>query len=417
MLSVVTYEIARARLRADREGLVREGTRRMLAAALATEVDDYLSAHAAKCDERGRRLVVCNGHARQREGDDRCWCGCGPCSAAGRSQGRLKDGPASSLPLSDISALVPQSHDRRNVAAAVPARAVHRRLRPGPGGVPRLSDRAISRGRELAAARLAGRIRDFLSRRSVGPRPRLRLGGGYPLQGAPEAGPAVLSGGRGVVPTAPRSWSQPATAKAKRPSGKRPTGESAAGDPRRGMRPVVGSVLARWSCGRPCGAPRLLVSSVTGFIRPQMCRSALPACSPARKAPGAVRDAPGPQRRAAHHRGIRADYGVKSPKAGGQFTDDAEELVKFFHFLDRAPGSTSRSATRSSRPWSGSGRTSSRPQAPRPRALPWPSVPAGRSRPLAGGQRLAPGRTRTRSHFDKGVMVERLDDDPQGGRA
>jgi putative transposase len=31
------------------------------------EVDDYLAAHAAERDEHGRRLVVRNGHARQRE--------------------------------------------------------------------------------------------------------------------------------------------------------------------------------------------------------------------------------------------------------------------------------------------------------------------------------------------------------------
>jgi putative transposase len=39
----------------------------MLAAALEAEVDDYLAAHAAEQDEHGRRLVVGNGHARQRE--------------------------------------------------------------------------------------------------------------------------------------------------------------------------------------------------------------------------------------------------------------------------------------------------------------------------------------------------------------
>jgi putative transposase len=38
----------------------------MLAAALEAEVDAYLTAHAAEGDEGGRRLVVGNGHARQR---------------------------------------------------------------------------------------------------------------------------------------------------------------------------------------------------------------------------------------------------------------------------------------------------------------------------------------------------------------
>jgi hypothetical protein len=34
---------------------------------LEAEIDDYLAAHAAERDERGRRLVVRNGHARQRQ--------------------------------------------------------------------------------------------------------------------------------------------------------------------------------------------------------------------------------------------------------------------------------------------------------------------------------------------------------------
>ena len=46
---------------------MREGARRMLAAALEAEVDEYLAAHAAERDEGGRRLVVRNGHARQRQ--------------------------------------------------------------------------------------------------------------------------------------------------------------------------------------------------------------------------------------------------------------------------------------------------------------------------------------------------------------
>jgi transposase-like protein len=67
MLSVVADEAARAVLQVDLDELVREGARRMLAAALEAEVDDYLAACAAERDEGGRRLVVRNGHARQRE--------------------------------------------------------------------------------------------------------------------------------------------------------------------------------------------------------------------------------------------------------------------------------------------------------------------------------------------------------------
>jgi putative transposase len=66
MLSVVADEQVRAELRMDLDELAREGARRMLAAALEAEVDDYLVACAAERDEGGRRLVVRNGHARQR---------------------------------------------------------------------------------------------------------------------------------------------------------------------------------------------------------------------------------------------------------------------------------------------------------------------------------------------------------------
>jgi putative transposase len=67
MLSVVTDAQAQDELRLDLDAIVREGARRMLAAALEAEVDQYLAAAAAKRDERGRRLVVRNGHARRRE--------------------------------------------------------------------------------------------------------------------------------------------------------------------------------------------------------------------------------------------------------------------------------------------------------------------------------------------------------------
>jgi putative transposase len=66
MLSVVTDAQVQDELHLDLDELVREGARRMLAAALEAEVDGYLAAHAAERDESGRRLVVRNGHARQR---------------------------------------------------------------------------------------------------------------------------------------------------------------------------------------------------------------------------------------------------------------------------------------------------------------------------------------------------------------
>jgi transposase-like protein len=47
--------------------IVRDGARRMLAAALEAEVAAYVAAHVDEVDEDGRRLVVRNGHARARQ--------------------------------------------------------------------------------------------------------------------------------------------------------------------------------------------------------------------------------------------------------------------------------------------------------------------------------------------------------------
>ena len=46
--------------------LAREGARRMIAAALEAEVDEYVASFTDEVDEDGRRLVVRNGHARER---------------------------------------------------------------------------------------------------------------------------------------------------------------------------------------------------------------------------------------------------------------------------------------------------------------------------------------------------------------
>ena len=48
------------------DGLAREGARRMIAAALEAEVDEYVSSFTDEVDEDGKRLVVRNGRARER---------------------------------------------------------------------------------------------------------------------------------------------------------------------------------------------------------------------------------------------------------------------------------------------------------------------------------------------------------------
>jgi len=47
--------------------IVRDGARRMLAAALQAEVAAYVEAHADQVDEEGHRLVVRNGSHAERE--------------------------------------------------------------------------------------------------------------------------------------------------------------------------------------------------------------------------------------------------------------------------------------------------------------------------------------------------------------
>ncbi|MFI6118097.1 hypothetical protein [Kitasatospora sp. NPDC051164] len=65
MLSVVTADCS-TQSGALIDEIVREGARRMLAAALEAEVNQYIAELTAWKDEHGRRLVVRNGHHRLR---------------------------------------------------------------------------------------------------------------------------------------------------------------------------------------------------------------------------------------------------------------------------------------------------------------------------------------------------------------
>ncbi len=66
MLTVVNDWAERAEMVLTLDEICREGARRMLAAALEAEVDEYISAFVEDLDEDGHRLVVRNGHARER---------------------------------------------------------------------------------------------------------------------------------------------------------------------------------------------------------------------------------------------------------------------------------------------------------------------------------------------------------------
>jgi putative transposase len=67
MLRVVADAPTSAEMTWSLDEIVREGARRMLAAALEAEVDAYVSGLVDELDEHGKRLVVRNGHAEARQ--------------------------------------------------------------------------------------------------------------------------------------------------------------------------------------------------------------------------------------------------------------------------------------------------------------------------------------------------------------
>ena len=66
MLAVVADDKTSTDISSALDEIVREGARRMLAAALEAEVDAYVSGLVNEVDENGKRLVVRNGHAEPR---------------------------------------------------------------------------------------------------------------------------------------------------------------------------------------------------------------------------------------------------------------------------------------------------------------------------------------------------------------
>jgi transposase-like protein len=66
MLRVAVEDDVRAELVLGLDEICKEGARRMLAAALESEVGSYVNAFADERNDRGHRLVVRNGHAESR---------------------------------------------------------------------------------------------------------------------------------------------------------------------------------------------------------------------------------------------------------------------------------------------------------------------------------------------------------------
>jgi putative transposase len=334
MLSVVADEQARAELRADLDELARAGARRMLAAALEAEVDDYLAAHTAERDEAGRRLVVRNGHARQRQVTT--VAGAIPVRAP-RVDDRRVD-PASGARMRFRSVILPPwCRKSPKVAEVVPLLYLHG-LSTGDfvpaleaffGSAAGLSAAAV--GRLLGAWQTDHEVfcrrdlsdRDYVYCWADGVHFRVRLEQarlcclvvvGVRADGTKEL-VAVADGEREST----ESWA-----------------ELLRDLRRRGMRaPVVAvgdGALGLWAALRD-------VFPATRHQRDWVHKAAnvlgcLPAAvqAGARKALSEIRDAPD---RGHAQRAIEVfarDYGVKWPKAVAKITDDAEELLCFFDF-------------------------------------------------------------------------------------
>jgi putative transposase len=334
MLSVVADEQARGELHADLDELAREGARRMLAAALEAEVDDYLAAHAAERDDGGRRLVVRNGHARQREVTT--VAGSIPVRTP-RVDDRRTD-PVSGERMRFRSVLLPPWCRRSpKVAEVLPLLYLHG-LSTGDfvpalegffGSAAGLSAAAV--GRLLAAWQadyqaFCGRAladRDYVYVWADGVHFRVRLEQarlcclvivGVRADGTKEL-VAVADGEREST----ESWS-----------------ELLRDLKRRGMRaPVVAvgdGALGLWAALRD-------VFPTTRHQRDWVHKVAnVLGCLPkavqagARKALSEIRDAPDRDHASRAIEVFARDYGVKWPKAVAKITDDAEELLTFFDF-------------------------------------------------------------------------------------
>jgi transposase-like protein len=129
-------ETTREQLSLDLDEIARQGAKKMLAQALRAEVDAYLKAAQGERDEHGRALVVRNGYHNERQ----VLCGAGVLEVrAPRINDRRVD-ETTGEPKRFRSAILPP-YMRRSpkvtevLPLAVPARALHRGLRAGSGGV------------------------------------------------------------------------------------------------------------------------------------------------------------------------------------------------------------------------------------------------------------------------------------------
>ncbi len=141
----------------------------MLAAALQSEVDACIAAFTDERDEAGRRLIVRNGYHQPREVLTSAGAVEVARAAGQRPPGRSRHRAAAAVLLNDSARLVTtHSEDHRSAAAAVPARALDQRPRPGARAVPGLLGRAARTGDHEGDRVVEGRAARLRRPRLVG---------------------------------------------------------------------------------------------------------------------------------------------------------------------------------------------------------------------------------------------------------
>ena len=174
--------------------VLREGARRMLMQAIEAEVEAFLAAHADLTDDQGRRRVVRNGHAPERQ----IQTGIGPLEVR-RPRVRDRGGccrGADPLHLGYPAGLPAADEEHRGaVALALSEGRVDRPVRGGAGGAARARGAGpVGNDRPAPDRGMAGGARALAGARSLHPPLCLSLGRWRLLHPAARARAAVPAG-------------------------------------------------------------------------------------------------------------------------------------------------------------------------------------------------------------------------------
>ncbi len=314
--------------------IVREGARRMLAAALEAEVNQYIAELTAETDEHGRRLVVRNGHHRPRT----VVTAAGPVEVkAPRVNDRRVDDATGERKRFSSKILAPWCRKSPKISEVLPLLYLHGlssgdfvpALEQFLGGTAGLSAATVTRlTKQWSEDHAAFQARDLSDRDFVyvwadGVHPKVRLGQAIRVSWSCSAS----------AWTARRSSSRWPRACGSRPS-RGPTCCATAADGACAT-PSWWSATARWAFGgRWPRCSRRRGRRGAGFTNPATVTN----CLPKSAQPGAVKamqEIYNAEDRGHVEKAIEAfakAYGAKFPKAVAKITDDRDELLAFYDF-------------------------------------------------------------------------------------